>query len=62
MFDDGILNVAAYITGKTQLNLLAERILPDLVTESSLPKSNLCFFLCGTLKCEEEVDHFLTVQ
>lgn len=32
MFDGGILNVAAYITGKTHLNVLAEYSLPDLVT------------------------------
>lgn len=47
------------ITGKTHLNLLAEYILPDLVTKSSLHCQPP--FFCGTLKCEE-VEYFLTAQ
>jgi len=53
---EGILNASTYITGKIHLNLLAEYILPDLVTKSSIHCQPP--FFSGTLRCEEEVDRF----
>ena len=47
---EGIINVATYITGKTHLNLLAEYILPDVVSLHCQPP-----YFCGTFECEEEV-------